>query len=163
MYYREVEGAQSIVQYVPSANAFRAYDAANPTDVSVAAGSPTQMLLGNTLPKWQGGWSNAFNYKNWDAEIFVRYSGGNYIMNETRRGLLGQGFSNNHVEIMNRWTESGQQTDVPRVYSGADTNMWQTSVSNSRFVEFQTYLCHFVNNFLCSGSEPIDLYQLFWL
>jgi len=132
MYYRN----NDIIQFDPGLNGFRQYNESNPGDVSqAAAGGPTQGFLGNTLPKWQGGWSNAFNYKNWDAEIFVRYSGGNYIMNETRRGLLGQGFSNNHVEIMNRWTESGQQTDVPRVYSGADTNMWQTSVSNSRFVE----------------------------
>jgi TonB-linked SusC/RagA family outer membrane protein len=134
MYYRNIEGQESIVQYDPTSG-FREYDTADPGDVSVAAGSPTQDFLGNTLPKWQGGWSNSFNYKNWDAEIFVRYSGGNYIMNETRRGLLGQGFSNNHVEILDRWTQPGQVTDVPRLYSGSDPGMWQTSVANSRFVE----------------------------
>jgi len=48
---------------------------------------------------------------------------------------MGQGFSNNHVDILNRWTESGQVTDVPRLYSGQDANMWQTSAANSRFIE----------------------------
>lgn len=132
MYYRN----DDVIQFDPENNGFRKYDPSNEGDVSVAAeGGPTQSFLGNTLPKWQGGWSNSFNFKSWDAEIFVRYSGGNHILNETRRGLLGQGFSNNHVEILNRWTEGGQQTDVPRLYSGTDTNMWQTSASSSRFVE----------------------------
>lgn len=100
---------------------FKTYDPANPSDVSTSSeGGPTQDFLGNTLPKWQGGWNNSFNFKNWDAEIFVRYSGGNYVMNETARGMLGQGFSNNHVDILNRWTESGQVTDIPKLYSGQD-------------------------------------------
>ncbi|REG84031.1 SusC/RagA family TonB-linked outer membrane protein [Algoriphagus antarcticus] len=115
---------------------YRVYDPANPSDISVRATSgPTQEFLGRTLPKWQGGWSNSFSYGNFDAEIFTRFSGGNYIMNESLRGLLGQGFSNNHASILNRWTESGQVTDVPKLYSGQDQNMWQNSASNSRFVE----------------------------
>lgn len=114
---------------------FKTYDPANPADISTASAGPTQEFLGNTLPKFQGGWSNNFNFGNWDAEIFIRYSGGNYIMNESLRGLMGLGFSNNHREILNRWTESGQVTDVPKLYSGQDANVWQTSASNSRFIE----------------------------
>ncbi|WP_143959342.1 SusC/RagA family TonB-linked outer membrane protein [Litoribacter populi] len=135
MYYR---GDDEIVQLnlQPGAISWRAYDPNNPADVSqAAAGGPTQRFLGNTLPRYTGGWSNNFNMGNWDAEIFIRYGGGNYIMNESLRGLLGQGFSNNHASIMNRWTESGQVTDVPKLYSGQDANMWQSSASNSRFVE----------------------------
>lgn len=114
---------------------FRAYDPANPSDISTRVAGPTQEFLGNTLPKFQGGWSNNFTYGNFDAEIFIRYSGGNYIMNESLRGLMGLGFSNNHREILNRWTESGQVTDVPKLYSGQDANVWQTSAANSRFIE----------------------------
>jgi len=115
---------------------WRTFDPNNPGDVSVeAAGGPTQDFLGNTLPKWYGGWTNIFNYNNFDFEIFLRYSGGNFIMNESLRGLLGQGFSNNHTDILDRWTESGQNTNIPRLYSGQDQNMWQTSASNSRFIE----------------------------
>jgi TonB-dependent starch-binding outer membrane protein SusC len=135
MYFRD---GNEIVQLnlQRGAIAWRQYDPNNPGDVSQpAAGGPTQRFLGNTLPKYSGGWSNNFNYGNWDAEIFLRYSGGNYIMNESLRGLLGQGFSNNHVSIMDRWTESGQVTDMPKLYSGQDANIWQTSASNSRFIE----------------------------
>jgi len=115
---------------------YRAYDPANPSDISVRAPSgPTQEYLGHTLPKWQGGWSNSFTFGNFDAKIFARFSGGNYIMNESLRGLLGQGFSNNQASILNRWTESGQVTDIPKLYSGQDNNMWQSAASNSRFVQ----------------------------
>ncbi|MFC5191476.1 SusC/RagA family TonB-linked outer membrane protein [Algoriphagus aquatilis] len=124
----------NIVQLVGAAT-WRAFDPANPSNVATAGTAPTQFFLGNTLPKYQGGWSNSFTYGNFDAEIFIRYSGGNYIMNESLRGLLGLGFSNNHREILNRWTESGQVTDVPRLYAGRDANTWQTAASNSRFVE----------------------------
>jgi len=133
MYFR----GDQIVQYNlrPGAIGFRTYDPANPENVSVAAAGPTQEFLGNTLPRWQGGWSNNFNYGNFDAEVFLRYSGGNYIMNETFRGLLGQGFSNNDARILERWTTAGQVTDIPKLYSGQDANMFQTAASNSRFVE----------------------------
>lgn len=133
MYFR----GDQIVQYNlrPGAIGFRTYDPANPENVSVAAAGPTQEFLGNTLPRWQGGWSNNFNYGNFDAEVFLRYSGGNYIMNETFRGALGQGFSNNDARILERWTTPGQVTDIPKLYSGQDANMFQTAASNSRFVE----------------------------
>jgi TonB-linked SusC/RagA family outer membrane protein len=132
----------NIVQYnlVRGALGFKTYDPANPGNVATAAPGPTQEFLGNTLPKWQGGWSNNFRFGNFDAEIFTRFSGGNYIMNESLRGLLGQGFSNNQASILNRWTESGQVTDIPKLYSGQDQNMWQNSVSNSRFVEKGDYV-----------------------
>ncbi|MFN4086243.1 MAG: SusC/RagA family TonB-linked outer membrane protein [Spirosomataceae bacterium] len=133
MYFR----GDQIVQYNlrPGAIGFRTYDPANPENVSVTAPGPTQEFLGNTLPRWQGGWSNNFNFGNFDAEIFTRYSGGNYIMNETFRGLLGQGFSNNDARILDRWTTPGQITDIPKLYSGQDANMFQTAASNSRFIE----------------------------
>ncbi|ERM83599.1 membrane protein [Rhodonellum psychrophilum GCM71 = DSM 17998] len=138
MYFR----GDDIVQYnlVQGNLGWRAYDPANPANIATAASAPTQEFLGNTLPKWQGGWSNNFTYGNFDAEIFLRYGGGNMIMNESLRGLLGQGFSNNHASILDRWTEGGQVTDVPKLYSGQDANMYQTSASNSRFIEKGDFL-----------------------
>jgi TonB-linked SusC/RagA family outer membrane protein len=149
----------NIVQYnlVRGALGFKQYDPANPSDVSVAASGPTQEYLGNTLPKWQGGWSNNFRFGNFDAEIFTRFSGGNYIMNESLRGLLGQGFSNNQASILNRWTESGQVTDIPKLYSGQDQNMWQNSVSNSRFVEKGDYVR--IQNIVLGYTVPASALQ----
>ncbi|MCC5921293.1 MAG: TonB-dependent receptor [Cyclobacteriaceae bacterium] len=120
---------------------WRIFDENNPSDISqVAPGGPTQDFLGNTLPTWFGGFINRFNYGNWDAEVFLRFSGGNFIMNETQRGLLGQGFANNHVEMLDRWTAEGQVTNVPAGRAGQDANIWQGGTSNSRFVEKGDFL-----------------------
>ncbi|WP_144602215.1 SusC/RagA family TonB-linked outer membrane protein [Algoriphagus algorifonticola] len=150
---------EEIVQYNLQRGAigWRAYDSSNPGDVSTTSSGPTQEFLGNTLPKWQGGWSNTFKYGNFDAEIFTRFSGGNFIMNESLRGLLGQGFSNNHASILNRWTESGQVTDMPKLYSGQDANMWQTSASNSRFVEKGDFVR--IQNIVLGYTLPSNVLQ----
>lgn len=143
--YYKADG--SIVQYnlVTSASqrTWKVYDPANPADVGTnapALGADDYAFLGNTLPKWMGGWTNNLSYGDFSLEIFFRYSGGNYVLNETRRGQLGQGFSNNHASILNRWTEAGQVTDVPKLFSGQDANMWQTGTANSRFVEKGDFL-----------------------
>jgi TonB-dependent starch-binding outer membrane protein SusC len=142
MYYK-ADG--SIVQFnlVTGQAGWRTFNPDDPGNVATAAVGPAGAdlaFLGNTLPKWSGGWNNRFSFMNFDLEIFLRYSGGNYIMNETLRGLLGQGFSNNHASILNRWTEAGQQTDIPKLFAGQDANMWQTGAANSRFVERGDFL-----------------------
>jgi TonB-linked SusC/RagA family outer membrane protein len=154
----------SIVQYnltpVLPQRGWKAYDPGNPGDVSVAAvslGTADLDFLGNTLPKWFGGWTNQFSYKNFHLEIFFRYSGGNYIMNETHRGSLGQGFSNNQRSILDRWIEAGQSTDMPKLFSGQDANIWQTGASNSRFVEKGDFLR--VQNIILGYSIPSSALQ----
>jgi hypothetical protein len=37
--------------------------------------------------------------------------------------------------MLGRWTEAGQTTEVPKLYSGQDASIWQSGASNSRFVE----------------------------
>ena len=141
--YRKADG--SVVQYNLQRGAlgWRVFDAADPSNVSTTAsgpGSADLQTLGNTLPTFMGGFTNRFAYKGFDLEIFLRYSGGNFIMNESARGQLGQGFSNNNREILDRWTESGQETNVPRLYSGTDVAVYGTAAANSRFVEKGDFL-----------------------
>ena len=138
--YVRGDGSLSQVNLLPGVvgNRWRNYDPNNPNDVTQVVpglGGDDLRPLGNTLPRWQGGWNHAFTFGNFDAEVFFRYSGGNYIMNQTNAGLLGMGFSNNSTEILNRWTESGQVTDVPKLYTGQDANIWAAGAANSRFVE----------------------------
>lgn len=156
------KGDGSIIQYnlAPGQLTWRKFDPNNPSDISQTTGAlaATDLaFLGNTLPRWSGGWNNQFAYGNFDLEIFFRYSGGNYIMNETLRGQLGQGFSNNNVAILSRWTEAGQATDVPKLYNGQDANMWQTGASNSRFVEKGDFLK--VQNIVLGYKIPSNALQ----
>ena len=72
-------------------------------------------LLGNALPKWYGGLSNTFTYKNVDLAFNLTFSGGNLIMNGTRATLLDQRAYNNSTEVLTRWQKPGDITDVPRL------------------------------------------------
>ena len=77
------------------------------------------VIIGNALPKWFGGFNNTFTYKNRiDLTVGITFSGGNYIYNGTRAGLLDQRFWNNGEEVFERWTYEGQKTDIPRLVFG---------------------------------------------
>ena len=40
--------------------------------------------IGNGLPKWEGGWTNTFTYKNLDLNFFFRGSVGHDLVNTFR-------------------------------------------------------------------------------
>lgn len=80
-------------------------------------------ILGNSLPKWYGGFNNTFQYGNFDLTTNFTYSGGNKLLNNSRGTLLDQRFYNNSTEILNRWTAPGQITNIPRlVYNDVISN-----------------------------------------
>lgn len=70
-------------------------------------------VIGNPTPKFTGGLSQQFTYKQWDASIFVNFSYGNDIYNANKIEFTNA-YSNNSnmLEIMkNRWrvvTATGQ-------------------------------------------------------
>ncbi|MDX2248487.1 MAG: TonB-dependent receptor [Bacteroidia bacterium] len=134
-----VKADGSLVQYNVSTGQYRVYTEENPEDVSTAgtlSAATDRKLLGNSNPLWQGGWNNTFSYKGLSLQIFFRYVGGNYIMNVTRQAtLLNMGFQNNGREILERWTEAGQQTNVPKLYAGREAAINNTGAADSRFIE----------------------------
>lgn len=73
------------------------------------------------FPKWFGGLDNTFSYKGLQLEVFLQYSGGNYLYNATRNSMLTNYVSNNFAAIKDRWTAPGQNADLPRLYVGDDT------------------------------------------
>ncbi|GAB3835016.1 SusC/RagA family TonB-linked outer membrane protein [Hymenobacter jeollabukensis] len=93
--------------------------------------------LGKTsFPKWNGGFDNTFSYKGLQLEVFLQYSGGNYLYNSTRSQLLTNSAVNNSEEIKDRWQKPGDVTNVPRLYVG--DNIHQSS--STRFMEKGDYL-----------------------
>jgi TonB-linked SusC/RagA family outer membrane protein len=77
------------------------------------------VIIGSAIPKFFGGFNNTFTYKNMlDLNIGLTFSGGNYIYNGSKAGMLDQRFWNNSEEVLDRWTYIGQNTDVPRVVYG---------------------------------------------
>lgn len=77
----------------------------------------TYYYFGSALPKFSGGLSNSFNYKNFDLSILTTFSygglfyDGNYA-SIMHRGSAGTAWS---VDIKERWQKPGDITNVPRL------------------------------------------------
>jgi len=95
-----------------------------------------RVIIGSPLPTWFGGFSNSFNYKGFGLDVLLRFQGGNDVYNLTAQEVLtSQGFVNNGKEILNRWTPSNTNTDIPKLYYGRDNVLNLTGQANSRFME----------------------------
>lgn len=99
-------------------------------------GATDRTVLGNPIPTFFGGFSNTIRYKSFTIDFLFRYSGGNYIFDQTNQeSIYSQGFTNNGRVILDRWTTSGQVTNVPKLWYGRDNFINLNSSANSRFVE----------------------------
>lgn len=68
--------------------------------------------IGNAIPDFIFGWSNRVSYANFDLTFLIQGSKGNDIFNQARIRLenTSEGTS---TRLLDRWTESNQDTDVP--------------------------------------------------
>lgn len=143
--YQKADG--SMVQFDLLGNyTWSVYDPANPADVSQRGSLSAiddRKVLGNTIPRWFGGWNNTFTYKGFDLNLFIRFSGGNKIYNATRQeDLLNMSFSNNGKEILGRWQSKDNPGDgvTPIVGYFDDTALNFSGSAITRFVESGNYL-----------------------
>lgn len=89
-------------------------------------------ILGNSLPSYYGGVNSTMYYNNFDLLIGIIFSGGNKLHNGTRATLSDQRYFNNGTFILDRWTEPGQITDVPKVVWGDSfSNGFSSSISSN--------------------------------
>ncbi|WP_047419781.1 TonB-dependent receptor [Cellulophaga sp. Hel_I_12] len=136
--YFKADGTR--VQALLPGASFAVYDEANPADVSVPGSISAitdREILGQSLPKYFGGFNSNMSYKNFDLGFLFRFSGGNKIFNATRRELLNTNFTNNGTEILGRWQSVDNPGDgvTPRLYALSNTTSNLTSVATSRFLE----------------------------
>ena len=109
-------------------------------DGTVYQGDFTQVLCGNTLPTWYGGWSNSFTYKGFDLNIFFQFSGGNYIYNGTKATASDMRFWNNAKEVITKsWSENNKNATYAKPVYG-DNYSNGSAMSISDWVEKGDYL-----------------------
>jgi TonB-dependent starch-binding outer membrane protein SusC len=135
--YKKADG--TLVQGNIPTSTYKAYDPANPTDISVASSllSTDRKLLGSTLPTYFGSFGVKAEYKGIDFSMMFRYSGGNYVMNRTRMDLLNMKFQNNSTEILGRWQSVDNPGDgwTPRLWYAGETFVNLTDNTSTRWVE----------------------------
>ncbi|GAB2536036.1 SusC/RagA family TonB-linked outer membrane protein [Spirosoma aerophilum] len=94
--------------------------------------------LGSYLPKFNYGANFSGTYKNFDFTLYLQGVQGNKIYNGTKvvtQGMLR--LFNAGTAVLNAWTPTNTNTDVPRAVSGDPNNNSRTS---DRFIEDGSYL-----------------------
>ena len=142
--WRKADG--SLVQFDTfGAYDYAEYDPSNPEDVSKPSSltNDDRKILGKSMPTWYGGWNNTVTFRDFDLNVFFRFSGGNKLMNASRQSsLLNMDFANNGTELLGRWVSPEQPGDgmTPKIGYGDGAALFNDGFSDSHFVENASYL-----------------------
>lgn len=95
-------------------------------------------VIGYGMPDFTFGFTNNFSYGRFNLNLFFQGSYGNDIFNATRIDLEGMFDSKNQsVDVLDRWQNPGDITDIPRAVGGGNVD----NVRNStRFIEDGSYI-----------------------
>ncbi|HXJ99250.1 MAG TPA: TonB-dependent receptor [Gelidibacter sp.] len=157
--YYKADG--SMVQMNYNTSSYVVYNPASPTDVSEKSSlsEGDKFILGQSTPKYFGGWHNTLTYKGFDMSFLFRFSGGNKIYNYARHELLSQDFRNNTKEIFGRWQSPSNPGDgiTPKLTTSdnrANPDYSSRYVENGDFISLDnvTIGYNFTHNMLKSGT-----------
>lgn len=95
-------------------------------------------LIGSPLPDYFGGIGTRFTYKKWSLDAIFQWVYGKQVFNYLRyQNEKMTDLSNQSSAVLNRWSNEGQQTNVPRA-------LWDDPMGNSdfstRWIEDGSYL-----------------------
>lgn len=113
-----------------------------------------KQIIGNAQPKFTGGFSNDFGYKNFTLNVFFQFSYGNDIysyLNYQRNMVFA--YNNVSTDALRRWRNQGDITDYPRPIRN-DPNQNDSRVSN-RWIEDGSYLR--LKNLTLAYDIPSDI------
>jgi len=95
------------------------------------------VYLGNTNPKFSGGFGPTFRYKNFSCNMFFNFRYGNKIVNRARMNAENMYGNDNQSTAVNwRWRKDGDITDMPRALYDYGYN-W---LGSDRYVEDGSFL-----------------------
>lgn len=113
----------------------------------------TRSFVGKSaIPKLRGAINLSAGYKDFDLSIQMLYSFGGYAYDGAYARLMNNdpvGGNNWHTDIMNRWQNEGDITDVPRLSNGYDT---QVASASTRFLTKANYVT--LNNVRLGYNVP---------
>lgn len=86
-----------------------------------------RMIVGDPNPDFIYGWSNTFAYKGFDFSMYIQGSYGNDIINVQRAETNISGpWGNQRREILDRWTPTNTNANVPRARVTVDPLLLQS-------------------------------------
>ncbi|PKQ66832.1 SusC/RagA family TonB-linked outer membrane protein [Labilibaculum manganireducens] len=93
--------------------------------------------IGSPDPDYTYGINLGAQYKNWEISAFIQGSKGNEIFNAMKTHLYKFDETNKHKDMLNSWTPTNTNTNMPRL-TGYDRN--DTNRTSDRFVEDGSYM-----------------------
>ncbi len=116
----------------------------------------TQKFVGKSaIPDVRGAFNLRAGYKGFDLTVQMLYSFGGYAYDYSYASLMSNtriGGNNWHQDILNRWQNEGDVTDVPKLSNNLDLGV---NSSSTRFLTKANYLI--LNNVSLSYSIPNSL------
>ena len=111
-----------------------------------------RVVIGQAQPKFLGGITNSFSYKNFDLTFLLQGVYGNSILNYNKVELeTPTGFQQVSTELLNRWTPTNPSNEVPRAVEVSA--LWLSD----RYIEDGSYLR--VKNLVFGYNLPAGLLQ----
>ncbi|MHA4806653.1 SusC/RagA family TonB-linked outer membrane protein [Flavitalea flava] len=94
--------------------------------------------IGNAMPNYTFGWNNTFSFKGFDLNVFIQGSQGNKIYNisRVRFETTSSDADATSIRILNRWSASNENTDVPSFSGSAKSE----DLQSSRWLEDGSYI-----------------------
>lgn len=102
-------------------------------------------IIGNTLPKQFGGWTNSFSYKGINLEVFFQYQLGAdaFLGDMYNLAFAGSTNDNQLVSQLEYWKQPGDITNVPAPWEGGSRDSYDQrfpGLAPSRFVADAGYV-----------------------
>lgn len=104
----------------------------------------TRYFVGSAIPDFFGGFTNNFNYGNFDLSVLFTYSYGGLTYDNVWGSIINGRFwagdygSNIHQERTNRWRQPGDDTGQPRMQQGSASLYAGTSTWNLKDMSYIT-------------------------
>jgi len=100
-----------------------------------------RMIVGDPNPDFIYGWTNNFSFKGFDLSVYLQGSQGNDIINVQRAETnVSSPWGNQRREILNRWTPTNTNTNIPKARSTVDGDLLQSDwlIEDGSYIRFKT-------------------------
>jgi hypothetical protein len=157
------DGVRQTAENIPSLADFQAKTPEQMGSVKVSrtgtySEATTKFIDKSPFPTVRGAFSLNGGFGNFDINMQFLYSLGGYAYDGAYAGLMNSGGAaggNNYsTDILARWTQKGQATDVPRLSAGQDANVSSTS---TRFITKSDFLA--LNNVQIGYKVPSKFFK----
>ncbi len=119
-------------------------------------------VIGSAQPKFFGGLTNVFGYKGFELSVLAQYSYGNDIYNASRAFIESMTqFSGASKNVLRRWRQEGDVTDIPRADHNDPGNNRRSSerwLEDGSYLRFKTVTLSY--NFPALWVQKIKLQSL---